>query len=146
MRGMRRAFSLAEVCLALGIAVFALVAIFGLLPVGIGSNHASLRQTEAVNLVSGIVEDLRQTAPGTSGVSSRYGISMNQKASEFFVNRAGEPVSAEQSHYKVNVTLTPPPPGRIAATSGSVEVSWPPAAKQPSHVLAAFVALDRNGP
>jgi hypothetical protein len=52
-------FSLIEVALALGVAAFALVAIIGLIPVGLNSNQASSDQTAAAGLAAGIVADLR---------------------------------------------------------------------------------------
>jgi type II secretory pathway pseudopilin PulG len=54
------AFSLVEVTLALGVAAFALVAIFGLLPVGLNSNLASINQTTAASLATRISADLRK--------------------------------------------------------------------------------------
>src|SRR5207248_1091899 len=48
-------FSLIEVALALGVAAFALVAIIGLIPVGLNSNQASSEQTAAAGLAAGII-------------------------------------------------------------------------------------------
>ena len=69
-----RAFALIEVSLALGITGFALVAILGLLPVGLDSNRNSAAQTAAANIATQIEGDLR--ASGTSAQSTRYGIVM----------------------------------------------------------------------
>jgi len=66
-----RAFTLIEVTLALGVAVFCLTTVFGLLPVGLTSNQASLEQTMAGNISSGIVSDLR--CPPVSGLTPRFG-------------------------------------------------------------------------
>jgi uncharacterized protein (TIGR02598 family) len=72
------AFSLVEVTLALGVAAFALVAIFGLLPVGLNSNQASIEQTTATSLATRISADLRKpvsaTAPATGKISKYYQI------------------------------------------------------------------------
>lgn len=57
-----RAFTLVEVTLALGIAVFCLVVVFGLLTVGLNTSAISVEQTNAVNLLSVVANDLR-TAP-----------------------------------------------------------------------------------
>ena len=56
------AFSLVEVTIALGIAVFCLVVIFGLLSVGVNMSSVSIEQTSATNLLAAVVSDLR-TAP-----------------------------------------------------------------------------------
>ena len=68
-----RAFTLIEVTLALGVAGFCLVTIFGLLPVGLNSNQASMEQTMAGNISSAILGDLRSTQAG-AGLSPRFGI------------------------------------------------------------------------
>ena len=70
-----RAFSLVEVTLALGIAAFALIAIFGLLPIGITSNQTSVEQTAAAGMARAIIADLR-TTPLTANTSSSYQISV----------------------------------------------------------------------
>jgi uncharacterized protein (TIGR02598 family) len=142
--GARHGFSLVELSIALGIAAFALIAIFGLLPVGVGSNNASIRQTEAVNLASGFVEDLRQAPPGAGAVSPRYQIEFDQNASSVFIDRSGQPVPHEQADYRVSVTMLHPPQGRRQATSVSVVLSWPATMDAPLHALSTFVALDRN--
>jgi len=72
----RRAFSLVEVTLALGVAVFCLLTIFGLLPMGLTSNQASLEQTAAGNLSSAILGDLRSAQPLGAASSPRFGISI----------------------------------------------------------------------
>lgn len=60
------AFTLVEVALALGIAVFCLVALLGLLSVGQSSNRATFDQTTASNIARSIVADLRGTPPAVS--------------------------------------------------------------------------------
>jgi hypothetical protein len=67
------AFSLIEVTLALGIAAFCLIAVFGLVPVGVQTNRNATSQTAATNILSNVVSDLRASPPGNSA-SARYGI------------------------------------------------------------------------
>src|SRR5882724_12611096 len=59
--GRRRphAFSLVEVTLALGVAAFCLLAVFGLLPVGLQTNRNATSQTAATNIIAFVVADLR---------------------------------------------------------------------------------------
>ena len=52
------AFSLVEVTLALGVVVFCLVTILGLLAVGINSTHSSTAQTSAANILTAVASDL----------------------------------------------------------------------------------------
>ena len=46
------AFSLVEVTLALGVAAFCLIAVFGLIPVGVQTNRNATSQTAATNIVA----------------------------------------------------------------------------------------------
>ncbi|MEO7931519.1 MAG: hypothetical protein ABIT76_00020 [Chthoniobacterales bacterium] len=71
----RHAFTLVEVTLALGVASFALVAIFGLLPVGLTSNQNSYEQTAAASIAVSISADLR-TAATTAIASPLFAIDM----------------------------------------------------------------------
>ena len=62
------AFSLVEVTLALGIVSFALVAVLGLLPVGLKSVKNANEQAGAANVLNAIAGTLR-TASSTNGVN-----------------------------------------------------------------------------
>jgi uncharacterized protein (TIGR02598 family) len=67
------AFSLVEVTLALGIAAFCLIAVFGLVPVGVQTNRNATSQTAATNILSSAVSDIRASPP-TTGSSAIYRI------------------------------------------------------------------------
>jgi hypothetical protein len=71
-----RAFTLIEVTLALGVAGFCLVTIFGLLPIGLISNQASLDQTMAGNIAGALVSDLRSAQSPGAASSPRFGLSI----------------------------------------------------------------------
>ena len=51
--GVRRvhAFSLVEVAIALGIAAFCLLAVFGLMPIGVQTNRNATSQSAAANII-----------------------------------------------------------------------------------------------
>lgn len=72
----RHAFSLVEVTLALGIASFCLLALVGLLPVGIQATSDASEETQVTNLISEVVADLKHTLrDGTAETNSAlYGI------------------------------------------------------------------------
>ena len=53
------AFSLVELTIALGIAAFCLIAVFGLVPVGVQTNRNATSQTAATNILSSAVSDIR---------------------------------------------------------------------------------------
>ncbi len=59
-----QAFSLVEVILALGIAAFCLIAVLGLVPVGVQTNRNATSQTAATNILSSVVSDIRASPPG----------------------------------------------------------------------------------
>jgi Tfp pilus assembly protein PilV len=54
-------FSLVEVTLALGVVVFCLVTILGLLAVGANSTHVSAIQTSATNILTAVASDMEST-------------------------------------------------------------------------------------
>src|ERR1700761_1108969 len=67
------AFSLVEVVIALAVTIFCLVALFGLLSVGLRSNQATIEQASATSILSAAVADLRatpQTVPSGSAANS----------------------------------------------------------------------------
>ncbi len=147
------AFSLVEVALALGVAGFGLLAIIGLLPVGLNNNQASIQQTAAVNIATEIMADLRQTpsaaalklTPGLSTKSPKYAIDTTGNGGVLFLDESGmvkdQPA---QARYKAVVSLTQPGSGQKNATYGSVVLSWPAPGTTPLGTVTVFVALDRN--
>ena len=56
------AFSLVEVTLALGVAAFCMIAVFGLLPVGVQTNQRATSQTSATSIMANVIADLRAKA------------------------------------------------------------------------------------
>ena len=156
----RNAFSLVEVTLALGVAGFALVAIFGLLPIGLNSNQASFQQTAAANLATEILADLRlvpSAAAIARAAASTPSVTLSSKSPKYQVDAAvtgntsiylddsGTPQTMAQARYKAAVSLTQPIAAQQrTATSGSIVISWPPAATNPSGTVAICVGLDRN--
>jgi type II secretory pathway pseudopilin PulG len=61
--GLRRvhAFSLVEVTLAMGVAAFCLLAVFGLMPIGVQTNRNATSQTRATNIMAAVIADMRAT-------------------------------------------------------------------------------------
>jgi len=68
-------FSLVEITLALGVAAFCLVAVFGLMPVGLKTQQAGANQTKANAIISEIVADLRADVRLPPGQASKEGTS-----------------------------------------------------------------------
>jgi len=136
------AFALIEVSLALGITGFALVAILGLLPIGLDSNRNSAAQTVAANIATQIEGDLRTS--GTLAQSIRYGILMTG-TSQVYLDQTGVLLPNSQNcRYRATTSFLSAT-GR-QAVCGTVKITWPgqAAPTNSSGSLTAFVALNRN--
>lgn len=72
-------FSLVEVVLALGIASFALIALIGMLPIGMASNRDADRETQAVAVLSTLITDLKNSP--TNQATSILGLDPHPLAS-----------------------------------------------------------------
>jgi len=151
--GLKNAFSLVEVTLALGIAAFCLVAILGLLPVGLTSNQASVEQTVAAGVTSAIVADLRAT-PATNTNSAIYNITNAPAATaqQLRLCEDGSPdaTGGSNSRYLAYVTFSTPTCPK-APTPTRILITWPAAGdlnnnppKNFSGSFEAVTALDRN--
>ena len=144
-------FSLAEVTLAVGVAGFCLVAIFGLLPVGLNSNAVAIEQTRALSVVGDVAADLRNTPRPSSAnpapKSPRYQVDLLRTGTtSLYLSGEGIAVSQpEDARYLVLVSLPQLPAGR-AATCLNVKASWPAVAlpTKAAGSVETFLALDRN--
>ena len=150
------AFSLVEVTLALGIAAFCLIAVFGLMPVGMQTNRNAKSQTRATNLMAAVMADLRAT-PRTKTQSLQLCIPLSGTTTVYFDSEgrcssdlAGSTsccggsnwAPALQTRYQLNVTF-PPSTGKL--TYADLKVSWPAAATpaNASGSVEMFAAFDR---
>ena len=70
----RSAFSLTEVVIALGVVSFALIAIFGLLPVGLKTVKNANEQAAAANLLGAIADAVRNASTNGSATTYSYSI------------------------------------------------------------------------
>jgi type II secretory pathway pseudopilin PulG len=154
------AFSLVEITLALGVAAFALLAILGLLTVGLKTQKASVQQTTANSIISQIVGKLRADARVPPGQENRedsnwYLHPHHSGAWDptpdilFFTNDGkseGSGITAN-SVYRATIQYVFPPTD--TTTLADITVSWPPQVDptSPSTALAGkvttFVAINR---
>jgi len=137
------AFSLVEVTLALGIAAFCLLAIFGLLPAGIKSQQNAIGQTMAAGIATGIIADLRTTSP-TNSTSPNYGITIPNDT-KLYLREDGSATSPSgaDSKYLAFVKFSVPSPPQ--ATSVHLRITWPAAADTNySGSFETVSMLDRN--
>jgi len=161
--GLRRvhAFSLVEVTLALGVAAFCLIAVFGLIPVGLQTNRNATSQTAATNIMAFVVADLRANYKTTQGTwrSPLLCITLGNSKTLYFdsqsrcsgnlagsTNPCGGGFSPVlQTRYRVNITF-PPSTGNL--TYANVKVTWPaaadPATTTPSGSVEMFAAFNRK--
>lgn len=129
-----RAFSLVEVTLAIGIAAFCLVSIFGLLPAGLNGNQASVRETAASRLTAAIASDLRATSESggaansplyeigvpASGQSNTTVVFLKEDGSKAELGGQGMPPM-----FRAAVVVdSPSSPSRAAATA-RILITWP---------------------
>jgi uncharacterized protein (TIGR02598 family) len=148
------AFSLVEVTLALGIAAICLLALFGLMPVGVQTNRSATSQTAATNIIAAVVADLRATP--TTNTSSQFCISFGTATTLYFdstgqcsndlagsTSPCGVALSpALQTRYKMNITWS----GSTALRYADLKVTWPAAATSANAngSLEMFAAFDRR--
>ena len=143
-------FSLVEVTLALGVTAFCLLALFGLLPLGIQTNQNSVSQTAAASILSSVIADLRATSR-TSLTTSQYAITFGVAKSLYF-DREGRAVTPTGPNgtprYRVTITFPAGPAGTYAPTFVTLKLSWPalvdPATTIPAGFVEMFTALDRH--
>ena len=139
------AFSLVEITLALGIAAFCLLAVFGLMPVGVQTNRNATSQTAATNIIAAVIADIRATPTGNA-TSSQFGIPIVTSSPPLYFDDTGQFATARgaNSRYQLNVTWNP------SAFTGlfyaDLKVSWPAAANpaNASDSVEMFAAIDRN--
>ena len=162
--GLRRvqAFSLVEVTLALGIAAFCLLAVFGLMPIGVQTNRNATSQSAAANIMAAVIADLRAT-PRCVGISTQFQItlgtgpgcptSVSPSAATLYFDGTGQFATSlgTNSRYQLNVTWN------VANATGAcspalpcadLKVTWPaavdPTTTTPSGSAEMFAAFDRN--
>ena len=131
-QGNRGGFSLVEVVLALGVAAFCILTIVALLPAGMHSTHDSIAESEALNVLSGIIAD-RKASPLTSK-STIYQLPKldstltSSTTMTFGILENNQPTpTMGGARYRVDCTFTPPLPGTANPYTGYFKVSWPAA-------------------
>jgi uncharacterized protein (TIGR02598 family) len=139
------AFSLLEVVLALGVAGFCLIAVLGLLPVGVQTNRNASSQTAVSNIIATVVSDLR-TTPTAAMTSPEFAITFDAEKTLFFdASGKASPSLGADSSYRLNVTWNAAPTGLHYAV---LKATWPaevdPATTPPGGSVEIFAAFDRN--
>jgi uncharacterized protein (TIGR02598 family) len=129
-------FSLVELTLALGVAAFCLIAVFGLVPVGVQTNRNATSETAATNILSSVVSDIRATAGKQSVPSAKYGIARTKAsfARVCFDGQGGwtklqgnNSVCPANSRYRLFVQMGNNPDGVVYPNYAYLRVIWPAA-------------------
>lgn len=133
----RHAFSLVEVCIALGVVSFSLIAVLGLIPVGLQTSKTATDQTAAASIMAAIHSDLRTMTSPSMSTTQRYHLAIpatggTSTIQTLFFPGGSDPISAPNVAppanasplYRATVYLTAPStPG--APTVGRVQITWP---------------------
>ena len=124
-------FSLIEVVIALGIFAFCIVAIVGLLPVGMNSVRSVSNENNAIHIASSI-EGIWQVAPlGSSPITipniiTNLAISSSANSTYFF-DEFGDPLAnSTGAALKMNYKTA----GSGNSTTVNMTFSWPPSAAE----------------
>lgn len=153
----RGGFSLVEVTLALGVASVCLIAIFGLLPVGLRTNQDAAQEVAAGDILGTVMADLRATPAttprGEAAASRQFAINIpanpvsEATTSTLFFSGEGQSSASANSESRYRLTITfLPNAGSRAATLARLKMSWPAAASPVNATGSAemFLGLDRN--
>ena len=139
-------FSLVELTLALGVASFCSIAVFGLLPVGIRTSQDSISETASASILSAVIADLRAT-PKIAATSPQFGLTFGSPATLYFDSNGGS-ATITTSRYRLTISFPANPTGSYAATFAHLEVSWPapvnPATTPPAGFVESLAAFDRH--
>jgi len=139
-------FSLVEITVALGIGAFCLIAILGLLPIGVQSNRDSSSQTAATTIMRNVIADMRAT-PNGSTTSAQYQVTFGTAKTMYFdgTGHFGTSV-APDSRYQLNITFPNSGGGTFAPTYAALILSWPANASPnvASGSVEMFAAFDRH--
>lgn len=148
-----RAFSLVEVVLALGVVSFAIVAILGVLPLGLQTSHYAQDETRAAQIAQAVLTSIAaQASTQFSSVqlklddNSTTPIDLNggPDTKTVFADNDGKLVAAQSGAvYAVTIAtnnaLTGFDPGY--ANQVTVTVAWPAAAPTPSRTKRDYVRI-----
>jgi len=134
-------FSLVEIVLALGVAAFALIAVMGILPVGIKIQQASVNQTKANAVISQIIDDLRADVRLPPGQASKaqgqwsnlhgHWAAVAKPDTLYFTNDVNQTGTVNQSPAPADAvfaaTIKYLAPPTVTTSIAKITVAWPAA-------------------
>lgn len=138
--GHRGAFSLVEVTFAVGIAAFVLVALLGLMMVGIDASRRASEDTTVAALAGTIIAELR---------SGDYGTNVSSPPARYFDYRGKSMATTNDAYFRCQIETFPLQtnsflPGVPSDVSKGVRVRlsfyWPPSKSQPEEIFETTIA------
>jgi type II secretory pathway pseudopilin PulG len=131
-----RAFSLIEVVLSLGVVSFALLALIGLLPAGLGVQKSSLNESRSIQVLSQIAQAMQAIRRDEgSGVlefpSPLGGLNVAPGAVELSLASDGTlSNNSTDSRGTIFIEQLPAPAGSPGLLPAYISVAWPASAKR----------------
>jgi uncharacterized protein (TIGR02598 family) len=121
------AFSLVELTLAIGIAAFCLIAVFGLVPVGVQTNRNATSQTAATNILSSVVSDIRASPPGQAATAKYLINRAKLTTTTLYFDGQGQSTTSPgaNSRYRLSVKIANNPFGPVYPNYAWLKVNWP---------------------
>ena len=121
MSDRQRAFSLVEVVLALGVISFAIVAILGVLPVGLSTSHSAQDDTRAAHIAQSILgtltsQNVKRDATGQPILDANDHLQLNDSAQVPLAT--GQPLTVD-----LTVSASPTTPDLFADNDGQLTQS-----------------------
>jgi uncharacterized protein (TIGR02598 family) len=141
LRASRAGFSLIEVTLALGIAAFCLLTVFGLLPLGLNSNQNAFEQTAAAGIATAIASDLHGTP-----VASTASVTSTTSRFEFVIPVAGKNTVPSGSTFQTLYFSQDATPTNINTGTGSGVGAAAVSSTPPSRYRATVTFLPEDSP
>jgi uncharacterized protein (TIGR02598 family) len=148
-------FSLIELTLALGVAAFCLITVFGLLPVALMTQQASVRQTTATAIISQIVADLGAAVRLPPGQQSKQFSLTGHWAAQatpdqvyfmtdgtFITGSTNQQTPPTNAVFRAFVTYLKPP--TQTTSLADITVTWPAQAAVPRGSVETFAAINRQ--
>jgi type II secretory pathway pseudopilin PulG len=155
------AFSLVEITLAIGVAAFCLIAVLGLLPAALKTQHASIQQTTASEILSQAAADLRASVRYPPGLAQQlndqqktlrgHWAQVGTPDTLYFTNEGWQTGGLTPSDPPVDavfrLTLTYLLPPTETTSLANITVTWPaqvdPTTGTSAGSVQTFIAINR---
>ena len=148
-------FSLIELTLALGVAAFCLITVFGLMTVALMTQQASVRQTTATAIISQIAADLGAATRLPPGQQSKQFSLTGHWAAQatpdqlyfmtdgtFITGSTNQQTVPMNAVFAAAVTYLQPP--TETTSLADITVTWPAQAAVPTGSVETFAAINRQ--